>query len=255
MYTIECPSGLRGTLRGMKVKDEQIFANRKLVKSGLALSTLLNNCWEDTTDPGPYVGMSHIDWHNLSSPDRTYALIHLRAFTYGDEYEFRLTCDRCKHHHGWGVDLVKDLDVIDMHDAARASIREDQPYVIESKEFGQIYCRVPTGVDEAYLATLDGKEDVKASIYQLARQIVKIADAEDFDSIMTLVEDIPARVADDIRDQIDDIEGGVDTSFDVECPKCESTQQVFLPFEASFFSSRRRFKRSSKSRTRRREIG
>ena len=51
---ITCPSGLSGSLRGMKVREEKILVDRKLAKSGGQLDELLRACWEDTVDPGPY---------------------------------------------------------------------------------------------------------------------------------------------------------------------------------------------------------
>ena len=33
-HVITCPSGLTGSVRGMKVREERILADRKLAKSG-----------------------------------------------------------------------------------------------------------------------------------------------------------------------------------------------------------------------------
>ena len=52
--TITCPSGLTGRIRGLKVREERILADRKLARSGGQVDRLLAACWEETLDPGPY---------------------------------------------------------------------------------------------------------------------------------------------------------------------------------------------------------
>ena len=51
---ITCPSGLQGRVRGMKVREERVLADRKLAKNGGQVDELLAACWEETIDPGPY---------------------------------------------------------------------------------------------------------------------------------------------------------------------------------------------------------
>ena len=51
-HVITCPSGLTGRVRGMKVREERILADRKLAKSGGQVDELLGACWEETLDPG-----------------------------------------------------------------------------------------------------------------------------------------------------------------------------------------------------------
>lgn len=50
---ITCPSGLQGRVRGMKVREESVLADRKLAKSGAQIDELLAACWEETLDAGP----------------------------------------------------------------------------------------------------------------------------------------------------------------------------------------------------------
>ena len=49
---INCPSGLTGRIRGMKVGEEAILADRKLAKSGGQVDELLSACSEETLDAG-----------------------------------------------------------------------------------------------------------------------------------------------------------------------------------------------------------
>src|SRR5262245_59513947 len=96
--TITCPSGLTGTLRGMRVREEKVLTDKKLAWSGGQLDELLAACWEDTLDPGPYVFDGRMEWGKVLQGDRFYALLRLRALTYGPEYAFALVCSdpRCR---------------------------------------------------------------------------------------------------------------------------------------------------------------
>jgi len=42
---ITCPSGLTGRIRGMKVREERVLADRKLAKTGGQLDELLGASW------------------------------------------------------------------------------------------------------------------------------------------------------------------------------------------------------------------
>ena len=100
---ITCPSGLTGRIRGMKVREERILSDRKLAKSGGQVDQLLTACWEETLDPGPYdFGESDIDWGKVLQGDRFYALLQIRAQTYGPDYPFAVACqnDACRHRLG-----------------------------------------------------------------------------------------------------------------------------------------------------------
>ncbi len=86
---ITCPSGLSGRIRGMKVREERVLADRKLAKSGGQIDELLGSCWEETLGPGPYkFGEGEkLDWGNVLQGDR-----------FG--YRLRLSRPRCRGEVG-----------------------------------------------------------------------------------------------------------------------------------------------------------
>ena len=105
---ISCPSGLTGRLRGMKVREERVLADRKLAKSGGQLDELLASCWEETLDPGPYHFDGLADWSRVLQGDRFYALLQLRCLTYGPNYAFSVACgeDACRKRIDWEPETV-----------------------------------------------------------------------------------------------------------------------------------------------------
>jgi len=73
---INCPSGLSGRIRGMKVREERILADRKLPPKGGQVDELLSACWEETLETGPYdFGDKTIDWGQVLQRDRFFLLI------------------------------------------------------------------------------------------------------------------------------------------------------------------------------------
>lgn len=246
MIEVTCPSGLQGRIRGMKVKDEQLFTNRKLATSGRVITELLRACWLETTNPGPYSFDGLPIWEQVLSSDRTFILIRLRVASYGPDYEFRVTCNACRKIYGWGVDLEEDIDVLPVSEVGLESVRSGEPIPIELVNGGVAKCRLMRGEDDTFLATLGVKDEAKVMTYHLARRIVELNGKQRFREIVPLLEDMEAVVGDRLWDATDELEGGVETMFDVECPTCGNVQQVLLPFGAEFFSSRKRYVPSRK---------
>ena len=119
---ITCPSGLAGVVRGLKVREERILADRRLAKANAQLDELLRACWLETHDPGPYSATEgRIDWDGVLQGDRFYALLMIRIATYGPEYAFGVSCaeERCRARFEWELDL-RELQVRKLSDASRA---------------------------------------------------------------------------------------------------------------------------------------
>jgi hypothetical protein len=58
-------------------------------EAGGQVDELLAACWEETLDAGPYdFGEKPIDWGVVLQGDRFFALLQIRALTYGPTYAF-----------------------------------------------------------------------------------------------------------------------------------------------------------------------
>lgn len=233
---VVCPSGLKGRLRGMKVKDEQIFLDPKYRKSGSALTQVLQTCWESTLEPGPY--KNEINWNYVALADRYFSLIQLRIASYGEDFDFEVTCDACAHNFGWGVNL-NELDIIPMSSEGKAYLATGIPIAVKLSCGDIVKMRIPNGTDESYIANLGPKDRARHLTLHLARRIVEINGKTIWSDVVEEVEELPAKYAGELWNAIDDHEGGVDTSFMIECPKCDREQRVSLPFTPAFFSNRK----------------
>src|SRR5579862_6591755 len=116
---VECPSGLAGTIHGLRGKDIKTLTDRGLLKRGQFTDALLDACWEATTDPGQYAGALRDsgapDWQQVLQGDRFFLALRIHHLTYGP-LEFTTNCrdETCENHkRGFAVtiDVTKELPV------------------------------------------------------------------------------------------------------------------------------------------------
>lgn len=234
---ITCPSGLTGRIRGMKVREERILSDRKLAKSGGQVDQLLTACWEETLDPGPYdFGESDIDWGKVLQGDRFYALLQIRAQTYGPDYPFAVACqnDACRQRIDWEFDL-NDLPVRALSDESRAAFIGDNRFEATLPDAGvKVWFRLLTGEDERKLPALRRRAGEQLLSAMLAFRVSEVEGVAPRDK-KAFLEDLTLRDADFLVDEFDRVDCGVDTTIEVECPECFSVQEVELPFDRTFF--------------------
>ncbi len=250
---ITCPTGLTGRIRGMKVREERILADRKLAKAGGQVDELLAACWQETIDPGPYdLGERDIDWGQVLQGDRFAALLKIRAITYGPEYAFAVTCqnDGCRARIEWELDLC-DLPCRPLSDESRAAFLDGNRFETVLPDAGKrVWFRLMTGADERKLPQLRRGAGDRLLSAMLAFRVVEVEGVEPRDR-RQFIEDLTMRDADFLVDEFDRVDCGVDTAIEVECPECFTLQEVELPFDRGFFlpgkarTARRRDRTSS----------
>ncbi len=251
--TIICPSGLTGQIRGMKVREERILTDRKLARNGNQVEELLKNCWEETVDAGPYeFGEQNIDWAKVLQGDRFFALLQIRALTYGPEYAFSVPCQNqaCRARVDWELNL-SELPVRKLSDESREVFIHGNRFETTLPDMGnRVWFKLLTGGDEQKLPMLRKNAGDRLLSAMLAYRIVEIEGVDNRDKRQFL-EDLSLRDADFLVDEFDRVDCGVDTTIEVECPECFAVQEVELPFEKTFFmpgkarTSRRRDRSSS----------
>ena len=234
---ITCPTGLTGRIRGMKVREERILADRKLAKAGGQVDELLAACWQETIDSGPYdFGDKDIDWGQVLQGDRFAALLKIRALTYGPEYAFAVTCqsDGCRARIEWELDLC-DLPSRPLSDESRAAFLDGNRFESVLPDAGKrVWFRLMTGADERKLPQLRRGAGDRLLSAMLAFRVVEVEGVEPRDR-RQFIEDLTMRDADFLVDEFDRVDCGVDTAIEIECPECFATQDVELPFDRTFF--------------------
>ena len=180
--TITCPSGLTGRIRGMKVREERVLADRKLAKQGGQMDQLLASCWEETLDPGHYDfgDTAKPDWGKVLQGDRFFALLMIRALTYGPEYAFGVGCQNgaCRERIEWEVDLTQ-LPVRCLSDESRAAFLAGNRSETTLPDAGKrVVFRLLTGEDERKLPALQRAAPDRLLSAVLAYRVAEIEGVE-----------------------------------------------------------------------------
>jgi len=234
---INCPSGLSGRIRGMKVREERILADRKLAKNGGQVDHLLSACWEETLNAGPYdFGDKVIDWGQVLQGDRFYSLLQIRALTYGPEYAFAVNCqsDGCRTRIEWEINLP-DLPFRALSEESLAAFADGNRFETVLPDSGKrVWFRLLTGADERKLPQLKRSAGDKLLSAMLAFRVNEVEGVETRER-RKFIEDLTMRDADFLVDEFDRVDCGVDTTIEIECPECFATQEIELPFERTFF--------------------
>ncbi len=248
--TIECPSGLVGEVRGLKVKEFNILANRRLAKGGQQLDQVLRSCWLQTVDPGPYnFADQPVNWDHVLQGDRFFALLKIRSLSLGADYAFTVGCqnDACRERFEWEISL-EDLPIRALSEEARAAFQAGNRFETQLSDGRRIWFRLAVGGDERRFAGMRQSNRDRLWSSMLALRIVEIENVKDSEK-RRFIEDLEVQDAEHLRDEFDRVDCGVETTIEVECPECFTVQEVELPLDQGFFV------KSTKQRRKRRRPG
>lgn len=248
MTTVVCPSGLRGTVRGLRVREEQILTDRALARAGGQIDALLRACWEATLDPGPYTLVDGVPrWDQVLVADRFVALLQIRIATYGPAYAFQVPCGRCGARIEWELAL-DELPVRALGAEARAAFAAGNRHGFALPVAGrQVTWRLLTGEDERALPQLRQTQRDRVLSASLAHRIVEIEGVDERQR-RAFLEDLSLRDVAALTAEFERVEGGVETEVDVECAGCGAVQEIELPFQASFLLPTRAGRSAGSSR-------
>lgn len=272
---ITCPSGLSGVIRGMKGREAQAFVDPQQVRTFGSMDTMLTNCWLETRDAGPYTldagrdGTERPKWPEVLIGDRFAALIDIRVATFGSDYDFDVKCQSCEQQYGWELSL-RDLprqpfpaETIEKIKAGRNSFDMDLP------DGRVLVFKIGTGAEEKKIAQLKGgpgstrklgpvdsiftqtlgiytsvNDPIVAKTVGLATPIVGKNGEEmlpipgGLNGARRYLEDLDFPTLLDVLDEMQRVDGGVQTTIETVCENCGWKQEIELPFQRSFFAPR-----------------
>ena len=210
---ITCPSGLTGRVRGLKVREERILADRKLAKQGGQMDELLSSCWEETLDAGPYEvpGDAKLDWGKVLQGDRFFALLMVRALTYGPNYAFAVGCQNaaCRARVEWEVNLT-EFPVRQLSDESRAAFLDGNRFETTLPDAGvRLRFKLLTGHDERKLPALQRASQDRVLSAVLAYRVLDI-DGVEAKGKRAFLEELTMRDADHLVDEFDRVDCGVE---------------------------------------------
>lgn len=261
---VETPSGLSGTVRKLRGAEINLLSDRTAIRSGTVITDILKACWVSTDKLGPYAAL---DWQEILTCDRFFALVMIRMASYGSEFVFPTRCGEsgrggCGHRFDWAIDLKTDLLYYPLPDESRAKIKAgDNKFETEvMTDNGPIpvFFKLSNGRDEEKSSKLAARSKGKgkgrrnkAITTAIAQRITRLGDHTSTAAIASALDDIDFDEQLTMLEAMDECDGGFETKIDVQCEDedCGNVYGVNLPFEGETFWTPRRSTRGSVSRT------
>lgn len=224
-------------LRYMTAKDEDILANKSLIKKGVVLDRLLQSVLVD----------KNININDLLIGDKNAMLVSARITGYGSDYNTKVPCPSCGSVSDHVFDLEEALEESNASqgDTEFAEQTESGTFLITLPKTGvSVEVRPLTGMDEkAILKTNTVRQKNKLPELGLTDQmkmyIVSVNGEEDGSVISRLVDNMPAIDSRHLRFAYSDAVPSVDLAQHFECSECSYEQEMEVPFTTEFFWPKR----------------
>lgn len=236
-HTIECPSGLVIGMRQILVGDQRILSDRRLVKTGESIDALLSACGSSVVDPGIYRFTDRVRWPEVLQGDRLFALIRLRAITHGEAYEFRCGCPSCKTRFDYTFNLDA-LPIKRLPESSKEILRGDGVFSA-SVAGAKIRFKLINGADERRLQSLLRGTTTDKLSASLSMRIVDIDGVEGRDKKAWL-EEQGLGVLTSLLAAFEEVDCGVETEIEIECPSCGEAFEINLPFGGDFLMPKKK---------------
>lgn len=216
------PSGAEATIRGLEVKHFDKLGNRKKLKSGAAYNEIL----EDRVGLDPmkaFIG------------DRVFSLVAIRIETLGPDFSFRCKCPDCGHQFMKAV----NLESLAVQELAHGP----GPFALTLPKSGKkITWRLLAGADEQRMAQ-EFAEEVEEQGASLSLAMRTTAIEGEPMVALKFFEKLAGADAEAMWADINEKDCGVVTSVEIECPKCESVNDINLPLDPTFLLPPKRVKK------------
>lgn len=241
---VKLPSGLAGTIRGLKVAEANTLANAMEQKRGTALDSVYSAVWLATSDLGPYGSVAEavdeksgkLAWSKALACDRFTLMLRVRAATYGPEYAFKARCavPTCGERFEWELSLddlpAKPLPPLSL-EAFKNGNRLAATLPGDGREF---WFSLQTGDGEKKAEQLLKQNRARQLTAALASRIVEIHGVAGGDKLK-FIDNLDMGDAHEVLRILDDADGGVESNIEVQCPACGDIQEMALPFGKEFW--------------------
>lgn len=210
------------------------------MRSGKAAEAILRDCWLETTELGPYsFPPDSVDWQQVLACDRVYTLLMIRVATYGEREDLEVRCPSCGHKFIWDLPLT-ELPVRELPDGSREKIAAGDNCFETSLEDGRkVWFRLMDGRDQLRAIKLIRESNSDLVVGALKARVIEIEDVPKADTSKAISQMSMGEVQ-DLLDEMDAVDGGIETIFDVFCPSCSHEWEIDLPLDlARMFTPQR----------------
>jgi len=226
-YGDKLPDG-RVEMSPMRTSDEKLLAGGVSDRAKL-IDTLLKRCI-----------ITEFPYNEYMIGDKYYMLMFLRSITYGEFYEFKMTCSKCSGKFTHGMNVPDDFEI-------RVSTEDDtEEFDVKLPVSNKtVTLRLLRVNDENELAKHVRREGMRSGVkaegdpaytQRIARSIVAIDGQQRKPmEVLSFVEDLYGQDSLKIRNELEERDPGVDMLLNVDCPHCGNTIEEMLPFTTEFF--------------------
>ena len=157
--------------------------------------------------------------------DKVYLLMKVREASYGEDYEFKVTCPECSTDVTTNVILSKHLNMVTVPD----DIGDPRTITLPQLK-AKVEVRFPRSKEEVLLKDTE-------SIYRNAYKfVVSIEGNKDPIFISKAIKRLHIKDTKKLISEIVQSEYGVDPRFIFECPECNHSETMSIPLDIHFFS-------------------
>jgi len=233
------PSGLSAMMRRMKVREQNVLADLRNTRNSQPLMKVLEACFGKILDRGPYEAESKIDWTRVLIGDHFSAVLQLLSVTYPGAYQFSVQCgnEQCNATIHWEIEPLQ-LPVKKMS-------KKTQQRFIESNRFETslagkkiVFQLLRTDAMDKFVRLRKYTPDEMIS-RQMEMAIVEVEGVGRRD-IHDWIVDLDADEAQGLREAMEEVGCGIETTIEVRCVECFREQEVEIPFGRDWYSGRRK---------------
>jgi hypothetical protein len=247
----ECPSGLSGEIRGMKMREMALLTDAKLIRSGQLMTEMVKNCWVRTTKVGPYSFPSEppnpLPWDQLLHADKLHAFKAIRIATFGADFEWEVQCPdgACAHRFLWSVQLDQlKATPLPAESVQHVTNGATLSTVVDGKK---VRYRLLRGGDDRKLMQFTEKYNMPMLTAGYICRILDVEgiDADDPEALRNWLDDLDLAEGEKLQETMDSHEAAVGLRTISICPKCNEGWDVIVPLVQAF--TRRKTPSGSKS--------
>lgn len=215
------------TIQSMTVAEEKYLYGSSNDK---AIDEILNKCIQED-----------VNLDDLIVPDKHYALVRLRALTYGEDYPVDLRCPRCGKEFTETVKL-STLEVDELPKDFKEPIEITLPVSGDKLKLA-----IPRSGEINKFNELARRKAEKFDlnpaevqyIFQTMLGIKSVNDDEMVeDELYTYIEELPAKDSSYIKHEFSKIRVGYYTRLECDCPGCRNKVNFNLPMTSDFFRTK-----------------
>lgn len=244
---VECPSGLVLSVREFLVKDEDLLADAKAIRQGVATVNIMKAITTEVVDFGPYQDNGgRLNWKRVLQGDSMAVLLANRIETWGYDYVHRQPCGHCRQPVVQELDL-REMEVKKLPESSIPHVREGTPLGCTLPSCGKrVEFKLLRCEDDKAMAKIQRHHKTSLSSSYMRYRItgaegVKAPDLGNF------VANMSGKDLTYLRAQMDEADCGVQQEIELECDSCYHVWPAEVRFTGDFLFPKHRLKKTKKT--------